>query len=38
MSGSFSTDGRHLAAHEIVTDHWPDGDVVTELDWAADHK
>jgi hypothetical protein len=38
MSGSFSTDGRHLTAHEVVTDHWPDGDVVTELDWAADHK
>ena len=38
ISGSFSTDGRHLTAHEIVTDHWPDGDVVTELDWAADHK
>jgi len=28
----------HLTAHEIVTDHWPDADVVTTFDWTADHR
>ena|ERR1700730_2519807 len=38
ISGSFSTDGKHLTAHEVVIDHWPDADVVTTLDWTADHQ
>jgi hypothetical protein len=38
ISGSFSTDGTHLTAHQVITDHWPDADVVTTLDWTADHR
>ena len=35
ISGSLSADGTHLTAHQVITDHWPDADVVTMLDWTA---